>query len=146
MQATDALFYAIHIPVLPLWAAWIAAPRSRLAHHFATALWPWAVLASMYVLLIGSSMFVFPSSPQASMGSLSGVQAIFGSPWATLGCWMHYLCFDAFVGRWIVNDAPQAGYRLSPVLALVLFFGPAGLLLYLALRGRLRGVRSRTAA
>ncbi len=138
MTTTEALYYAIHLPILPLWGAWILAPHSALSRTFARALWPWAILSAMYVLLIGSSMFVFPSSPAASMGSLSGVQAIFASEWATLGCWMHYLCFDAFVGRWIVADAPEAGYRLSPILLLTLMFGPAGLLLYLGLRSRLR--------
>jgi len=55
-----------------------------------------------------------------------------------LAGWQHYLCFDAFVARWMVNDAPDAGYKLSPVLLLTLFFGPCGMLLYLALRPVLR--------
>lgn len=135
------LYLLINSLPLPLWLAWILAPRSAVARAFARALWPWAVLAAGYVVLIGASMLVFPSAPGASMATLPGVMAIFDSEWATLGAWMHYLCFDAFVARWMVNDAPDAGYRLSPVLLLTLFFGPAGLLLYLALRERLRGER-----
>lgn len=138
MKTTELLYYAINLLPGPLWFAWIAAPRSRAARYLAEALWPWAILATLYVLLIGSAMFVFTGPPGADMASLPGVMKIFSNEVATLGGWMHYLCFDAFVGRWIVNDAPQAGYKLSPVLLLTLFFGPAGLLLYLALRSRLR--------
>jgi hypothetical protein len=53
---------------------------------------------------------------------------------------LHYLCFDLFVARWMMNDAPDAGYRLVPVLVLTLLFGPAGLLCYLAMRSSLQGV------
>lgn len=139
VRTPEALYLLINSLPLPLWLTWILAPRSALSRTLARALWPWAVLAAGYVVLIGASMSVFPAPPGASMATLPGVMAIFDSEWATLGAWMHYLCFDAFVARWMVNDAPEAGYRLAPVLLLTLFFGPAGLLLYLALRERLRG-------
>jgi hypothetical protein len=138
VRATEILFYLINALPAPLWACWIFAPRSSLSRSLAQSLWPWAILATVYVVLIGTAMLVFPAGAGADMGSLGGVMKIFDSEWATLGCWAHYLCFDAFVGRWIMNDAPDAGYRLAPILALTLFFGPAGLLLYLALRARLR--------
>ena len=63
--------------------------------------------------------------------SLKGVMRLFDSEIGTFVGWVHYLCFDLFVGRWIMNDAPQGGYRLAPVLFLTLMFGPAGLLSYL---------------
>jgi len=40
----------------------------------------------------------------------------------------------------MLHDAPDAGYRLSPILCLTLLFGPAGLLSYLALRSWLQAV------
>ena len=140
MRATDAVFYLINALPFPIWAAWIGAPHSRLARHFATALWPWLVLAAGYVALIGWSMFVVGGKPGASMASLTGVMIIFDSEWSTLAGWLHYICFDAFAGRWIVNDA-RPSYRLSPVLALTCFFGPAGLLLYLVMRPKLSAQR-----
>jgi hypothetical protein len=62
---------------------------------------------------------------------------LFRSEWAALAGWVHYLCFDLFVARWIMNDAPDAGYWLTPILFLTLMFGPIGLLCYLAARGPL---------
>jgi hypothetical protein len=133
MRATDAVFYGMNLLVAPIWAAWILAPRSRVARYFAEALWPWVMLAACYVALIGFSMFVVGGKPGASMASLAGVMIIFDSEWHTLAGWMHYICFDAFAARWIVNDA-QPSYRLSPILVLTCLFGPAGLLLYLVKR------------
>lgn len=133
--STSSLFYVINALPLPIWAAWILAPRSRLARHFAVAVWPWMVLGLVYVALLFTSMFVVHGPPGGHMGSLRGVMRIFDSEWGVLAGWAHYLCFDAFVARWIVNDAGPS-YRLSPVIALTCFFGPAGLLLYLVLRSR----------
>jgi hypothetical protein len=137
VRLTDGVFYLINALPAPIWGAWILAPHSKLARHFASALWPWMILAASYVALIGYAMFVVGGEPGASMASLSGVMIIFDSEWHTLGGWMHYICFDAFAGRWIVNDA-KPSYRLSPILALTCFFGPAGLGLYLVLRERYR--------
>jgi hypothetical protein len=81
-----------------------------------------------------------PGLAPADFGSLDGVMKLFASPWAALAGWVHYLCFDLFVARWILNDAPDAGYRLAPILFLTLMFGPAGLLCYLALRSWLQAV------
>jgi hypothetical protein len=53
---------------------------------------------------------------------------------------MHYICFDAFAGRWIMNDA-RPSWWLSPILASTCFFGPAGLLFYLLLRPQLAAQR-----
>ena len=140
MRAPELVFYLINALPAPIWATWIAAPHSRLARHFAHALWPWVILAASYVALIGYAMFVVGGKPGASMGSLSGVMIIFDSEWSTLAGWMHYICFDAFAARWIVNDA-QPSYHLSAILVLTCLFGPAGLLLYLSLRSVLRAQR-----
>jgi len=137
MKASDAAFYLVNALPFPIWAAWIGAPHSKLARHFKEAVWPWAVLAASYVALIGYAMFVVGGKPGAGMGSLRGVMIIFDSEWSTIAGWMHYICFDAFAARWIVNDA-KPSYALSPVLLLTCFFGPAGLVLYLMLRKKLQ--------
>ena len=59
------------------------------------------------------------------------------APSGTLTAWAHSLCLDSFVGRWMVRQAPEAGYRLSPVLAATLLFAPLGLVWFLLARRRL---------
>ena len=130
------VFQVMNLLPLPVWAVWVAAPSSSLARTLARSLWPWAILAAAYTALVVVAIATAGLDPRA-YGSLDGVMRLFDSRWATVAGWTHYLCFDLFVARWIMNDAPDAGYWLTPILLLTFMFGPAGLLCYLAVRGPL---------
>jgi hypothetical protein len=132
------LFSIANVLPLPIWALWILAPRSSPSRTLVASLWPWQLLAALYLVFLavalgGENAFA------PDFGSLAGVMTLFDSEWGTLAGWVHYLCFDLFVARWIMNDAPEGGYRLAPVLFLTLMFGPVGLLLYTSARGFFRG-------
>ena len=129
-------FQVVNVLPLPIWLVWMAAPSSRLSRTLARSVWPWVILAAAYLVFLTTAILQQGFSP-ASFGSLAGVMALFDSRWGTLAGWTHYLCFDLFVARWIMNDAPDAGYWLTPILFLTLMFGPVGLLCYLAVRGPL---------
>jgi ABA4-like protein len=131
-----ALFQVMNCLPVPIWLCWMAAPRSRVSRTLARTVWPWVVLASAYLLFIVVAIVGGGLDPRA-FGSLDGVMHLFQSRWGTLAGWTHYLCFDLFVARWIMNDAPDAGYWLTPILFLTFLFGPVGLLCYLAVRGPL---------
>ena len=131
------IFQIVNLLPMPIWAVWMAAPSSRLSRTLARSLWPWAVLASTYLVFITIAIAGSGGFDPGAYGSLDGVMKLFDSRWATLAGWTHYLCFDLFVARWIMNDAPDAGYWLVPILVLTFLFGPAGLLCYLAARGSL---------
>jgi len=138
MDAATIFQVASVIP-LPIWALWILAPGSHTARVLARSMWPWALLAVLYTGL-AIVAFTRHGVDPAAFASLDGVRKLFASPWVALAGWVHYLCFDLFVARWMMNDAPDAGYRLAPILLLTLMFGPAGLLCYLALRSSLQAV------
>jgi len=55
---------------------------------------------------------------------------LFASPWGALTGWVHYLAFDTLVARWMMNRAPDAGYRLAPILFATMMFGPIGFLAF----------------
>lgn len=77
------------------------------------------------------------SSPGGSFGSLEGVARLFSSRGKLLGGWVHYLAFDLFVGRWMIDDvltSKQSRWFLLPSLPLTFLYGPAGLALHFALR------------
>jgi hypothetical protein len=135
MDAADAFRIANVLP-LPIWLVWIGAPSSRLARTLARSIWPWVILGALYLAALVTAIVTGGLDPSL-FGSLAGVMKLFDSPWGTLAGWIHYLCFDLFVARWIMNDAPDGGYWLSPILFLTLMFGPVGLLCYLAVRGPL---------
>ena len=71
--------------------------------------------------------------------SLAGVAALFSNPWLLLAGWIHYLAFDMLVGTWEVRDAASRGiphWMVVPCLMLTFLLGPAGWLLYQAVRSR----------
>jgi hypothetical protein len=66
---------------------------------------------------------------------------IFTTPRTIIGCWVHYLVFDLFVGAWIARDARRLAIphlAIVPLLISTLAFGPIGLAAYLLLRLILR--------
>jgi len=137
------VFSIANVLPLPVWALWILAPRSRASRAIASSLWPWQLLAALYLLFLCVALAGGGEHAASfDFGSLAGVMALFDSEWGTLTGWVHYLCFDLFVARWIMNDAPDGGYRLAPVLFLTLMLGPVGLLLYTTGRGFFRGAGS----
>jgi hypothetical protein len=69
--------------------------------------------------------------------TLAAVAALFSDPWLLLAGWIHYLAFDLLVGRWEALDAASrriSPWLAAPCMALTFMFGPAGWLLYLAVR------------
>jgi hypothetical protein len=132
----SSIFQVANLLPLPIWLLWMAAPSSQLSRQVARSTWPWVVLAGLYLVLVAVALAGQGLDPRA-FGSLEGVMAAFRVEWVALAGWVHYLCFDLFVARWIMNDAPDGGYWLTPILFLTLMFGPVGLLCYLAVRGPL---------
>ncbi len=94
------------------------------------------LLCATYVLLLAQH---WGSAPGGNFGSLAGVTTLFASPGKLVGCWVHFLAFDLWLGRWMVDDVStrqHSRWPLLPCLPLTFLFGPAGLLLYYGLTAR----------
>ncbi len=94
----------------------------------------------VYLLLIARPEGI--ESPRGSFFSLRGIIRLFTNPRAVLVGWAHFLAFDLMVAVWIRTDAASQGIGhgwLVPIYFLTLMFGPAGLLMYFALRVLLAG-------
>jgi hypothetical protein len=130
-MTADALFPILNMATLAAWLPLVFLPRQRWANTVVPIAVP-ALLGVVYVVLIAVSL---PGS-DGGFSSLAGVRALFADPRGLLAGWTHYLAFDLFIGGWEVRDAQQRGIRhllVVPALALTFLFGPAGLLLYLAI-------------
>jgi len=131
--SAETLFSLASAAVTPGWLLLVFAPRWRwTARLVAPVLIP-AMLAVLYVTLL----IVHMPGAQGGFGSLAEVQRLFASPWLLLAGWVHYLAFDLFIGSWQVRDAQRHGIRhllVVPCLVPTFLFGPAGLLLYFAIR------------
>lgn len=92
------------------------------------------LLAIAYVLLfLGGG----DGLENGGFGSIEEVRALFADDHALAAGWLHYLAFDLFVGAWIARDGAARGVpalAVLPCLPLTFLFGPAGLLLYYAVR------------
>ncbi|MEP7119542.1 MAG: ABA4-like family protein [Byssovorax sp.] len=134
----EALFITANAVVLGPWLLLLLAPRARLTRRLAHSPLPALLLVPLYVACI----FFDPRGPTGgSFGSVAGILAIFASPRTAVGCWIHYLLFDLFVGAWIARDARRLGLphlATVPSLVVTLFFGPVGYASWLLVRGLTR--------
>ena len=136
---TPDLLFAVANPVALLgWALLVLAPRWRGTHTVVLSGALPLLLAAAYAVLIGYQTVAHPAIG-GGFGSLGQVAALFQEPWALLAGWVHYLCFDMWIGAWEARDAQRRGvphWALVPCLAATFMLGPLGLLLYSAVRRR----------
>lgn len=141
----DTIFQVANPLALAGWAALLASPLvPRLADLVAGAIIP-LLLSVAYAGLV----LAFWSGAQGGFDSLANVALLFETPHLLLAGWLHYLAFDLFVGAWIVRTAraEAVGFLLVvPCLVLTFLFGPAGFLLFSAMRGARFGTLARRPA
>jgi hypothetical protein len=114
------------------WLLLIIVPKRPLAVHVAGIFFP-LILAVMYLYFIATNM----RGAEGGFGSLADVAALFQKRELLLAGWIHYLCFDLFIGAWEVRDSQQHGIPhlvVIPCLIMTFLLGPIGLLFYLAIR------------
>ncbi|HEY2068204.1 MAG TPA: ABA4-like family protein [Rhizomicrobium sp.] len=137
MPAPATIFTIANDGILPFWLLLFLAPNWRGTRILVHSVLIPVVLGLTYIWVLGSAMTFGHAPPGSGFSSLAGVMALFSSPLAMTGGWIHYLVFDLFIGAWITRDAHRRGvshFAVMPILIVTLLFGPAGLLLYLALR------------
>ena len=114
------------------WVLLLAAPRRRWATFVAGRVIPLGLAAAYLVLFV-----VHWFEGKGGFSTLQGVADLFSNPWLLLAGWIHYLAFDLLIGAWEVRDAQRRGIPhlfVVPCLALTFMLGPAGWLLYRAVR------------
>jgi Domain of unknown function (DUF4281) len=138
-RVDEALFVAANLAAVGPWLLLLLAPKARVTRYLAHSPAPALVLVPLYIACI----FFDPRGPEgASFWSVAGIQAIFASSRTAVGCWIHYLIFDLFVGAWIARDARRLAVPhlvVVPCLVVTLFFGPVGYAIWLLVRGLVRG-------
>lgn len=124
--------------VAPLWLLLGVAPRWRVTRLLVHSALPALLLGGLYAAVL---VLAHPGAEGGGFGSLQEVSVLFSDKRTLLAGWLHYLCFDLFVGAWITRDAERRAishWLVLPCLYATLMLGPIGLLAYLALRAALR--------
>jgi ABA4-like protein len=128
----ERLFSVLNLVAVVGWLPLIFLPRVR----WARTVVPLAIPIVLAVIYSGIVVTTFAGT-EGGFSSLADVSKLFENPWALLAGWTHYLAFDLFIGGWEVRDAHDRGVPhlfIVPALVLTFLFGPAGLLVYLAIR------------
>ena len=129
----ETLFAAAAPVALVGWIALVLAP---LAPRIADAVAAYAVPGLLSVAYAGLILAFWSGAP-GGFDSLANVMTLFTDPHVALAGWLHYLAFDLFVGAWAVREGRRAGmphWLILPALPPTFLFGPAGFLVFLALR------------
>ncbi|HYL38201.1 MAG TPA: ABA4-like family protein [Bryobacteraceae bacterium] len=132
-MAPEQLFSVANFVALLGWLVLIVVGPKRWAAPLVTGAILPLLFAVLYIGLIAAHWGETPGG----FGSLAAVAALFSNQWLLLAGWIHYLAFDLFIGSWQVRDARRKAIPhllVIPALILTFLFGPAGLLLYFAIR------------
>lgn len=132
-MSTDALFAICSALVVPQWLLMLVAPHWKGTRRVIAWNAVPLMLAAIYLYLVVTTF----GRAEGGLGSLDAVARLFANREALLAGWIHYLAFDLFVGGWMTRDAGRLGISpvvVAPCLVLTLLLGPAGLLLYWAVR------------
>ena len=114
------------------WLFLIVVPKRPLAVHVAGVFFP-MLLALMYLYFIAMHI----RGAEGGYGSLANVATLFQKRELLLAGWIHYLCFDLFVGGWEVRDSQRNQIPhlvVIPCLIMTFMLPPIGLLFYFAIR------------
>eukprot|EP00594_Rhizosolenia_setigera_P020104 CAMPEP_0178956670 /NCGR_PEP_ID=MMETSP0789-20121207/10422_1 /TAXON_ID=3005 /ORGANISM="Rhizosolenia setigera, Strain CCMP 1694" /LENGTH=149 /DNA_ID=CAMNT_0020638703 /DNA_START=119 /DNA_END=565 /DNA_ORIENTATION=- len=120
--------------ILPTWFLLAVAPRWKYTPTLTLA-GP-IIIAAIYTLSAISMMFTGEDGGNASeidFSTLEGIVTLFKDPNGVFVGWVHYVVYDALVGRWIMLDSVERGCStmvhvlvIVPCLFLALMFGPMG--------------------
>ena len=130
-MTAETVFSIANLTALVSWLLLVLVPRQRWVLMVTQTAVP-LMLAALYSGLIASHW-----GGPGGFSSLADVALLFNNPWLLLAGWVHYLAFDLLVGSWEVEDARSRGIAhllVVPCLILTFLFGPAGWLLYQAVR------------
>lgn len=132
----ETIFMLSNLLVLPFWLLMIALPHWRWTQRLMASPLVVAPAALLYAMLVVPQLGA--ALPALLRPSAAGVAALLGTPAGATVAWAHFVAFDLFVGRWAYLDSRARGlsaWLMAPVLLAVLMVGPAGLLVYLVVRG-----------
>ena len=114
------------------WLTLAVVPRQPFTQIISAVIAP-LVLALVYLYLIAMHF----NGAEGGFGSLADVATLFQKRELLLAGWIHYLCFDLFIGSWEIRDSQKhciPHLVMIPCLLMTFMLGPIGLLFYFAIR------------
>jgi hypothetical protein len=132
-MSAEQIFSVCNLLALAGWLLLVFAGRRR----WVSSLISGAIIPVLFAVAYLALLVTHFRESTGGFGSLTGVAALFSNHWLLLAGWIHYLCFDLFIGSWEVRDSQERGispWLVLPCLFFTFMFGPVGLLLYFVIR------------
>lgn len=104
-MSADKIFSICNSLALLGWLLLIFAGRKRWVGFLITG----AILPLLFAVAYLGLVAAHFRESTGGFGSLTDVAALFSNHWMLLAGWIHYLCFDLFIGSWEVRDAEERG-------------------------------------
>jgi hypothetical protein len=121
----ETAFALLNASVLPWWGAWLLVPRAGISRALASHAAIFVLLAGLYATLIVTA--VASGDLSLDVGDFDGLRAGLSTPTGFLAGWVHFLCFDLFIGAWIVRESARLDLEPRAYLLFALMLGPIGL-------------------
>ena len=135
----EMIYLWLSFGVLPFWLILIFFPQSKVCGLFATSIFPFLILGSVYIYLVYyffSTGYDFSENFNLYLGIYDLINLFENEAFLML-IWTHFLAINLFCAAWIVRDSQK--YFISKYLNLIpliatYFVGPVGIIVYWIIR------------
>ena len=135
----EMIYLWLSFGVLPFWFILIFFPQSKICGIFATSIFPFLVLGSVYIYLLYyffNNGYDFSENFILYLG-IYDLASLFENEGFIILFWTHFLSINLFCGSWIVRDSQK--YFMSKYfnfipLIITYFVGPLGIIIYWVIR------------
>ena len=135
----EMIYLWLSFGVVPFWFILVFFPQSKVCGIFATSIFPFLILGSVYIYLVYyffNSGYDFSENFILYLG-LYDLAKLFENEGFLILFWTHFLTINLFCAAWIVRDSQK--YLISKYLNIIpliitYFIGPAGIVIYWIIR------------
>jgi flagellar biosynthesis protein FlhB len=132
----NQVLHACNLGSLPAWISLVFLPRWR---HTKTITLAIAVAYSLLYVVLAYVLFseAMFAVDLGSFSTTDGLSRMFSDATSALAGWAHFIVFDLWTSRFFVLDSVQSGVphlAVVPCIIACMFFGPLGLLMYVAVK------------
>ena len=135
----EMIYLWVNVGVIPFWLILLFFPQSKICGIFVTSIFPFLVLALLYVYLLYyfyNSGYNFIENFNLYFGFFE-LRNLFENEAFLILFWGHFISINLFCGAWITRDSQKlfiSKYLIFFPIMLTYFVGPMGLLIYWLIR------------
>ena len=135
----EMIYLWVNVGVIPFWLILLFFPQSKICGIFVTSIFPFLVLALLYVYLLYyfyNSGYNFIENFNLYFGFFE-LRNLFENEAFLILFWGHFISINLFCGAWITRDSQKlfiSKYLIFFPIILTYLVGPMGLLIYWLIR------------